>query len=416
MKNLIIGASAAGISAAKKLRKLDNEAEITIISKDEEVYSRCMLHHLIGGERTLDELSFISDDFWQQYDINWLKGKEVKRVQPEAKSVLLANNSEYEYDQLLVATGSTPFLPPIDNIEQSKGVFGLRDLADAKEIASLGAKIEEAVVIGAGLVGMDAALGLNELGLDLTIVEFENRILARQLDEEASLRYQARFNEAGIKVITNRSAEEVLVDAEDQVQGLKLDNGEEVSAQLVVVATGVRPNLDLINNTPIKVDEGIVVNQYQETNLDDIYAAGDVSESEEIFSDELTLTPIWPLAVKQGKVAAHNMAGEEMKLTDNFAYQNSMRFLGLSAITYGLVEVDSADYNVYVSQDKNNYKKLILKDNKLRGAIFVGDINESGVYGKLIKEKIDLSNYKDRLFELSYGDFFREKKNGEFRY
>lgn len=416
MKNLIIGASAAGISAAKKLRELDNEAEITIISKDEEVYSRCMLHHLIGGERTLDELSFISDDFWQQYDINWLKGKEVKRVQPEAKSVLLANNSEYEYDQLLVATGSTPFLPPIDNIEQSKGVFGLRDLADAKEIASLGAKIEEAVVIGAGLVGMDAALGLNELGLDLTIVEFENRILARQLDEEASLRYQARFNEAGIKVITNRSAEEVLVDAADQVQGLKLDNGEEVSAQLVVVATGVRPNLDLINNTPIKVDEGIVVNQYQETNLDDIYAAGDVSESEEIFSDELTLTPIWPLAVKQGKVAAHNMAGEEMKLTDNFAYQNSMRFLGLSAITYGLVEVDSADYNVYVSQDKNNYKKLILKDNKLRGAIFVGDINESGVYGKLIKEKIDLSNYKDRLFELSYGDFFREKKNGEFRY
>ena len=141
-----------------------------------------------------------------------------------------------------------------------------------------------------------------------------------------------------------------------------------------------------------------------------------LSESEEIFSDELTLTPIWPLAVKQGKVAAHNMAGEEMKLTDNFAYQNSMRFLGLSAITYGLVEVDSADYNVYVSQDKNNYKKLILKDNKLRGAIFVGDINESGVYGKLIKEKIDLSNYKDRLFELSYGDFFREKKNGEFRY
>ena len=416
MKYLIIGASAAGISAAQRLREVDDKADITVISKDEEVYSRCMLHYLIAGERDLAGLKFIPNNFWAQYDIEWIKGTEVKEVKVDDRYVELADESQYSYDKLLIATGSTPFFPPIDGLEQGKEVFGLRDLADAQEIAQLGAEIEEAAVIGAGLVGMDAAVGLHELGLDVSVVEFEDRILPRQLDEEASARYQSRFEEAGIDIITERGAQEIITDEDNHVQGLNLDNGREISAQLVIVATGVRPNISLVDGTGIEIDKGIVVDEYQQTSLDNIYAAGDVSQSKEVFSEELTLTPIWPLAIKQGKIAAQNMAGEEEKITDNFAYQNSMRFLGLSAITYGLVNVDEDDYNIYVSQDKNEYKKLILKDNQLRGAIFIGEINNSGVYGRLIKEGIDLSDKKDRLFELSYGDFFQEKKNGEFQY
>ena len=416
MKYLIIGASAAGISAAQRLREVDDKADITVISKDEEVYSRCMLHYLIAGERDLAGLKFIPNNFWAQYDIEWIKGTEVKEVKADDRYVELADESQYSYDKLLIATGSTPFFPPIDGLEQGKEVFGLRDLADAQEIAQLGAEIEEAAVIGAGLVGMDAAVGLHELGLDVSVVEFEDRILPRQLDEEASARYQSRFEEAGIDIITERGAQEIITDEDNHVQGLNLDNGREISAQLVIVATGVRPNISLVDGTGIEIDKGIVVDEYQQTSLDNIYAAGDVSQSKEVFSEELTLTPIWPLAIKQGKIAAQNMAGEEEKITDNFAYQNSMRFLGLSAITYGLVNVDEDDYNIYVSQDKNEYKKLILKDNQLRGAIFIGEINNSGVYGRLIKEGIDLSDKKDRLFELSYGDFFQEKENGEFQY
>lgn len=416
MKYLIIGASAAGISAAQRLREVDDKADITVISKDEEVYSRCMLHYLIAGERDLAGLKFIPNNFWAQYDIEWIKGTEVKEVKVDDRYVELADESQYSYDKLLIATGSTPFFPPIDGLEQGKEVFGLRDLADAQEIAQLGAEIEEAAVIGAGLVGMDAAVGLHELGLDVSVVEFEDRILPRQLDEEASARYQSRFEEAGIDIITERGAQEIITDEDNHVQGLNLDNGREISAQLVIVATGVRPNISLVDGTGIEIDKGIVVDEYQQTSLDNIYAAGDVSQSKEVFSEELTLTPIWPLAIKQGKIAAQNMAGEEEKITDNFAYQNSMRFLGLSAITYGLVNVDEDDYNIYVSQDKNEYKKLILKDNQLRGAIFIGEINNSGVYGRLIKEGIDLSDKKDRLFELSYGDFFQEKENGEFQY
>ncbi|MBM7557556.1 FAD-dependent oxidoreductase [Halanaerobacter jeridensis] len=416
MKYLIIGASAAGINAAKELRKLDNSAEITIISKDEKVYSRCMLHYLIAGERDVEELKFITDDFWEQYDINWINDQEVVDVQVEDNQVKLSDDSQHNYDQLLIATGSTPFLPPIDNLDQGQEVFGLRNLEDAEEIEELGTEIDKAVVIGAGLVGVDAAIGLNELGVDVSIVELGDRILPQQLDEEASARYQSRFNEAGIQTITNRSAQKLVIDEQNHVQGLKLDNGKELKTQLVIVATGVKPNTNLVADTPINIDQGIIVDEYQQTAIDNIYAAGDVCQSEEVFSDELTLTPIWPLAVKQGKIAARNMVGQKEEITENFAYQNSMRFLDLSAITYGLVNVDNDDYRVYISQDKDNYKKLILKDNQLRGAVFVGDIDNSGVYGKLIKEEINLSNKLDKLFQLSYGDFFEEEPNGQFVY
>lgn len=416
MKYLVIGASAAGISAAKRLRRLDSQAEITVISKDEEVYSRCMLHYLIGGERELEELKFITDDFWQKYDIDWIKGKEVKAVKPDDDYVKLADDTQIAYDQLLIATGAKPFFPPIKNLDKGQEVFGLRDLEDAEEIVEAAAEIEEAVIIGAGLVGMDAAIALNELEIDVSVVEFEDSILPFQLDKAASARFESRFQDEGVKILTNSSAQELIVDKKNHVQGLKLDNGQELSAQLVIVATGVRANTELVKATELEVEQGIIVNQYQQSSVENVYAAGDVAQSKEVFSGDLTLTPIWPLAVKQGKIAAQNMAGKEEKITDNFAYQNSMRFLGLSAITYGVVDVDSDDYEVYINQDKANYKKLILKDNQLRGAIFLGDIKNSGVYGKLIKEGIDLADKKDRLFELSYGDFFQAKENGEFKY
>ncbi|MGM0501072.1 MAG: NAD(P)/FAD-dependent oxidoreductase [Bacillota bacterium] len=416
MKYLIVGASAAGISAAQQLRKLNAEAEITVISKDEEVYSRCMLHYMIAGERDLEELKFITDDFWAKNNINWIKGLEVTEVQPAANTVRLADGSECDYDRLLIATGATPFFPPIQDLEQGKEVVGLRNIDDVQQIVELESKIKKAVVIGAGLVGVDAAIGLNELGIDVTLIELADQILPQQLDREASRRYQTRFEDAGIEVMTGFSARKLLVDYNNHVQGLELSNGKKITAQLAIVATGVKPNVDLVKNTAIEVRQGIVVDERQQTTVENIYAAGDVSQSPEIFTEQLMLTPIWPLAVKQGKVAAYNMTGEEQSITDNFAYQNSMRFLDLSAITYGIVDVVDNNHKVYVSKDKKQYKKLILKDNKLRGAVFVGDINGSGVYGKLIKEGIDLSNKLNKLFQLSYGDFFQENSDGSFAY
>lgn len=416
MKYVIVGASAAGISAAKKLRELDDDSEITIISKDTKVYSRCMLHYLIGGQRDVEQLDFTPKDFFTENKINWFKGKTVTSVLPSQKSLLLESGENINYDKLLLATGASTFFPPIDNLTETEDIYGLRNLDDALEIKEKAEEVQQAIVIGAGLVGVDAAIGLAEQGVKVTIVEMADRILPLQLDAKAASRYQARFEEKGIEIVTGARANKVLAAANNFVKGLELADGQIIAGELIVVATGVRPNMELIQDTEIKVDQGIVVNQYQQTNLEDIYAAGDVAQSKELFSKELTLTPIWPLAIKQGEVAASNMAGISTKLSDNFAYQNSMRFLGLSTITYGLIDTDDDNYQVLLVEDKDNYRKLILQDDKLKGAIFQGEIDGSGVYGRLVKDEIGLSDKLDNLFNLSYADFFKENKDGVFSY
>ncbi|PRX31719.1 pyridine nucleotide-disulfide oxidoreductase [Orenia metallireducens] len=416
MKYVIVGASAAGISAAKKLRELDDDSEITIISKDTKVYSRCMLHYLIGGQRDVEQLDFTPKYFFTENKINWLKGKSVTSVLPKQKLLLLEDGENVAYDKLLLATGASSFFPPINNLDETEGIYGLRNLDDALEIKEKAEEIQQAIVIGAGLVGVDAAIGLAELGVKVTIVEMADRILPLQLDAKAASRYQTRFEEKGIEIVIGARAKKVLVDDNNSVVGLELADDRIIAGELIVVATGIRPNIDLIKETDIEVDQGIVVNKHQQTNLEDIYAAGDVAQSQELFSNELTLTPIWPLATKQGEVAASNMAGISTKLSDNFAYQNSMRFLGLSTITYGLIEVEDDSYQILFIEDKDNYQKLILEGNKLKGAIFQGEIDGSGVYGRLIKDRIDLNDRLDNLFNLSYADFFKENKDGVFSY
>jgi len=416
MKYVIVGASAAGISAAKKLRELDDDSEITIISKDTKVYSRCMLHYLIGGQRDVEQLDFTPKYFFTENKINWLKGKSVTSVLPKQKLLLLEDGENVAYDKLLLATGASSFFPPINNLDETEGIYGLRNLDDALEIKEKAEEIQQAIVIGAGLVGVDAAIGLAELGVKVTIVEMADRILPLQLDAKAASRYQARFEEKGIEIVIGARAKKVLADDNNSVVGLELADDRIIAGELIVVATGVRPNIDLIKETDIEVDQGIVVNKHQQTNLEDIYAAGDVAQSQELFSNELTLTPIWPLATKQGEVAASNMAGISTKLSDNFAYQNSMRFLGLSTITYGLIEVEDDSYQILFIEDKDNYQKLILEGNKLKGAIFQGEIDGSGVYGRLIKDRIDLNDRLDNLFNLSYADFFKDNKDGVFSY
>ncbi|MGM0470836.1 MAG: NAD(P)/FAD-dependent oxidoreductase [Bacillota bacterium] len=416
MDYLIIGASAAGLSAAKRLRKLNPQAEIKVISKDDRIYSRCMLHHLISGQREVEELKFVGDDFFSKYEIDWLKGVTVTKVNPQQQTVETNIDRELSYDHLLIATGASSFFPPIDNLDCAQEVVGLRNLEDAIAIKELADEIEHAVIIGAGLVGIDAAVGLNELGVEVTIVEMADHILPQQLDQTAAQRYRDRFSAAGIKIMTNSAASEVVVNERDSVQGLKLQDGREVETDLVVVAAGIKPNVDLVTNSELEIEHGIVVNQFQETNLDQIYAAGDVSQSREEFSQELTLTPIWPLAVKQGQTAACNMSGIKRSMNDNFAQQNSMQFMDLATITYGLIEVDSEEYEVKVKKSKDKYQKLILQDNKLQGAILQGTIDNAGVYGKLIQEGIDLTDKQDRLFNLSYADFFQQLEDGNFSY
>ncbi|WP_251859781.1 FAD-dependent oxidoreductase [Clostridium sp. Marseille-Q2269] len=406
MKYVIIGSSAGGISAVKTLRTLDKDAEIVIISKDDKVYSRCLLHHFIGGSRDVERLSFVEKDFFEKYNVKWIKGNKVQNIDIDKKVVKVESGIEEKYDKLLIASGSYASIPPIKNLREAKRVYTLRNLDDAIVIKEEAKKIKKAAVIGAGLVGIDATMGLVENNVEVTVIEMGNRMLPLQLDERASKSYEDLFKQHNVNIKTSVGAEEALLDNKGNVCGIKLNNGKVVECDIVVVAAGVRPNVDFIKDDRIKIERGIVINDNCETTGKDIYAAGDVTFR----------APIWPIAMKQGRTAASNMAGQKMALEDNFGARNSMNFLGVYTISLGIVEPKDESYKVDIIDKNGVYKKIIHKDGIIYGAILQGDIAYAGVLTELIKNKIDISKINKDIFDISFADFYHIKENGEFSY
>ena len=208
MGYVILGVGAAGITAAKTIRKADKETEITMISTDEQVHSRCMLHKYLSHERTAEELNFVPEDFFEANHINWIKGKTVSGLDTAEKKVKLTDGGEVSYDKLLIATGAESFIPPVGNLREAGNVFGLRHLRDAAAIDKMAENADKIVIIGSGLVGLDAAYGLMEIGKKVSIVEMADQILPIQLDKTGALEYQKRFESAGASFYLGRKAAE----------------------------------------------------------------------------------------------------------------------------------------------------------------------------------------------------------------
>lgn len=406
MKYVILGASAAGINAAKTLREIDGNAEIVIASKDHKVYSRCILHHLISNKRTVEELSFIQDDFFEEYKINWIKGASAESIDIDNKRVILDNGTKESYDKLLIATGAKAFIPPVKNLREAKNIYVLRDIEDAVGICDKIKTELKVVIIGAGLVGMDAAVGLVERGIKPSIIEMADRILPLQLDMKAAEKYENSLKEHGAQIYTSVSVQEVLVDKNMNVSGALLSDGSKLDCNLIICTAGVRPNVEFINDDRVAIDRGIVINERCETTCKDIYGAGDVEGKGQI----------WPIAVKQAIVAAHNMAGKEKIMNDEFSFKNSMNFFGIQTISIGSVNPTDDTFNVDIIEYKDVYKKIVHKEGKIYGALFQGDTSYCGVYTQIIKNQFDVSHITKSLFDIDFSDFYGIKENGEFIY
>lgn len=406
MKYLILGASAAGINCARTLSILDPKAEITVVSKDEKIYSRCMLHHIISGERGIEELNFAGEDFFEKPNLNWIKGKEINAVYPAVKSVILEDSTALIYDKLLIATGASFSVPPVKNLRQAKGVYGLRNIEDAERIKEESQRVTDVAVLGAGLVGIDAVVGLISKGLNISLLELADRILPLQLDQMAAVKYEELFKKAGVNIYTCERAEEAIVDDSNHIKALKTSSGRIINCQMVIVAAGVTPNLSFIQDNELKIDRGIVTDSRCKTNIEDVYAAGDVCGA----------NAIWPLAVKQGITAAYNMAGIYKSLDDSFGLRNSLNFMGVQTVSIGLIERPDTSYNIYVQQDQKSYKKIIEKDGILYGAIFQGDISYCGTVTYMIKNKINIAHINKNIFDIDYSDFYSVRENGTYAY
>lgn len=414
MKYLILGASAAGLNAVRAIREIDSDGDITVVSKDTLVHSRPLLCQVISGERLPEETCFVEKDFFERNNVRRLAGLEAVGLDTRRRAVRLSNGSEERYHRLLIATGASSFLPPIENMARGKQVFGLRNLEDALAINRIARDESAAAVIGAGPVGMEAAYALQKKGVAVSVIEVAGGILSQQLDRRAAGRYEDLFREHGVKLYLNNMAASVALDADCNVRGLHLKGGQFIPCGMVIVAAGVRPNTGFLEGAPVAVGRGIKVDRFQRTSVENVYAAGDVCESLETFTGRWALTPIWPSAVGQGRVAGYNMAGMPRPLEDNFAYKNSMTFFGLPSVSFGCISPPDGGCRELSRRGKAGYKRFVLKNGRILSAIFQGEIANAGLIGRLIRDGIDITGHEEDIFDLTYAHFFAQKENGEF--
>ncbi|MEL7659847.1 NAD(P)/FAD-dependent oxidoreductase [Acetobacterium wieringae] len=408
MKIVIIGASAAGISAAKTIKVSEPKTEVVIISREDSVHSRCMLHKFLGHQRDAKGISFIADDFFETTGITWLNNTTVISLDPDYKTVTTHDNQTISYDKLLIATGASYFIPPIPGLRESKNVYGFRDLKDAQLLDRECQTAKNAVVIGAGLVGMDAAVALLERGLNVTVIEMTKDIMSLQLDHQAALPYQQLFEDAGAEFILEDKVVSVAVDDVGRGKTVHLASGKAVPADVIVIAAGVRPAFNFTQGSGIKTNQAILVGDDLKTNLDDIYAAGDVTG----------IAGIWPNAMKQGRIAAINMLGEKLLYEDRYALKNTVNFYGLTTLSLGNINPEPEENcEILIREDRHNYQKVVLKNGVVQGVIMQGDIGGTGFWQYLIKNKIDVSGKNKDVFGLSFADFYDlDEQTGEYKY
>lgn len=405
MKYVIIGAGVAGIEAAKAIRERDNAGEILMISADTHVHSRCMLHKFIAGERDEQGLDFSEKDFFSKYNVEWKKGIRVEKVCPDAKEIQLDNGEKIDYGKLLLAQGADSFIPPVGELRKASNVYGLRNLSDAQAIVKEAETAENVLVIGSGLVGLDAAYGLLERGKKITIVEMVDRILPVQLDAHGAAAYQKLFENAGVRFVLGRKASEAVCGTDGRIHKITLDNGEELACDLIIVAAGVRPALACLEDSGVDCDRGVTVDASMKTSIEDIYAAGDITG----------LSGIWPNAADQGRIAGKNMCGAADSYTDTYAVKNTINFFGLVTLCVGRINAEEGD-RIQIKEDKTQYKRVILKDGKVEGILLQGDISNAGTWQYLIKNKIDMSSISKDIFDINFADFYQIKENGEYQW
>lgn len=407
MRYIILGASAAGINGAATLRELDKNSEIILISTDDKIYSRCMLHLYISNERNTERLNFTSEDFFEKNSITWLKNKTVISLNSKENFVTLNDNEKVYFDKILLATGSHPFIPPIENFRDAPNVIGLKTLDDCTKIKLMSETAKNIVILGGGLIGVDALTGLLHCKAKLTLIEGGKNILPIQLDSEAAEIYSNEFKKRGVNQYFNTLVTNSEKDSLGNIISLELKTGEKILADMVIVATGVRPNIDFLKDSDVITNRcGLEIDSFGRTNIPNIYGAGDITGT----------SPVWPAAVKEGIIAASNMANVKIELEDFFCNKSSMNFFGIPTISIGNPNLSGEEYTIDTLRTDNSYKKIIHKDGKIYGALVQGDISYSGVLTQIIKDKIDISKIKKSVFSIDYSDFFNIKNNLEFSY
>ncbi len=415
---LIIGNSAAGINAAESIRMLDSKGSIMVLSEEKFAnYSKPLITYYLAGKLGLEQISYRSADFYQKNCIKLCNDTRVVGMDAEKKEVFCSQGKIFKYKKLLIASGGKPIIPSIEvnsnrmidkQMGKIKGIYTLTTVEDACNIRKYieSNKIEEATVLGAGLIGLKAAEACFELGLNINLVELSDRILSTTFDQNASRIMESRIRESGGNIYTSNTIKRVLAE-NNSVKKLVLGDGKSIDCSLLLVAVGVRPNLSFIDTRHISEERGIKVSPGMQTSSDDVFAAGDVINSLDMLSGKEANIAIWPLAVVQGRIAGMNMAGKKEIYSGGF-FMNSVEIMGIPSISMGLSAVyedNGQKFEVLSQSDPDNYsyRKIVISNNRIVGLILLGNIERAGIYAGLIKNKIDIGSIKEHIIKEDFG-------------
>jgi NAD(P)H-nitrite reductase large subunit len=379
MKYVIIGNSTAAVGAVEGIRQVDGSGGITVISNEKyHTYSRPLISYLLQGKTDMERMKYRPDDFYEKNGCKTVFGKKVVRIQKEAKSVLLDDGTEIPYDKLLVATGSSPFVPSFEGLDSVKCKYSFMSLDDALSLKEALGPDKHVLIVGAGLIGLKCAEGIAKDVAKITCIDLSERILSSILDNEAAAIVQKHMEKHNIEFILGQSVSRF------EGQTAYLSSGGKVDFDVLVLAVGVRPNVSLISDIGGEVGRGIVTDEYMRTSIEDVYAAGDCTESYDVSFGQRRILALLPNAYRQGECAGINMAGGEKKF-DRAIPMNAIGFFGLHMVTAGTYAGE-----VYEKSGNNSLKKLFYDEDRLKGYILIGDVEKAGIYTSLIQNKVSL--------------------------
>ncbi|WP_165845067.1 NAD(P)/FAD-dependent oxidoreductase [Candidatus Cryosericum terrychapinii] len=384
MKHVIIGASVAGITAAARIKKLSPEQEVIVLSGEGvQPYGKMSLPYMLSGMTWFANCTLPSVD-----GVDVMLNKYVDGVDTVSKTVHTNDGEQFEYDRLLIATGTSPFIPDIPGA-RLPSVVGVRNIGDIEVIRKRIAESTQKRVIlaGAGLVNAEIGDALVKLGIPVTYVISSDRVLSQIVDREASAIIEQSFAGLDVELLKGEDIQEI--EEKDGALEVKLASGKVLSGSCVVYGKGVRPNTGFLKGTDVRLNKGVVLGRYLETSVPGIYGAGDAVETDDILLGEKTLHALWPVAVEQANNAAGNMLGMEMPYGGD-VLRNILMVFGQTIFTGGISTHDEGD--VYRNVSDGEYGKIVVKDGRLRGFVFVGEgVNNPGVYLRIMRDQTDIS-------------------------
>ncbi|MDR0838087.1 MAG: FAD-dependent oxidoreductase [Oscillospiraceae bacterium] len=391
MKYVIIGNSAAAIGCVEGIRRIDNDGGILIISDEtHHTYGRPLISYLLLGKTDRERMKYRPDDFYARNGVETKLGVTVTKINPDAHTVETSEGETISYEKLLVATGSNPFVPPMEGLDTVKNKFTFQNLDSALALEAAITPESNVLIIGAGLIGLKCAEGINDRVKSLTFVDLAPKVLPSILDDDAAAIIKTRLEEEGIKFYLGDSVGKFT----ENTATLK-ESGEVLGFDVLVLAVGVRPNIALVKDAGGACGRAITVDSRAATSLADIYAAGDCTESRNAVTGDLMVMAILPNAYMQGETAGINMAGINYEF-DKLIPCNAIGFFGKHILSAGSYTGD-----VYYTNDGTNYKKLFYSDNRLNGFILIGDkhpkdgeipaYDRAGIYTDIIRNGTRLS-------------------------